>query len=336
MNIESSVFVVLILLVGFLMFVVPRLTRPDLFFAVTVSPDFRRTVEGRRIKQRYQLIVVAATAAAVLIETLARTELAAILVQTGGAALGLIMAHGMTLPHAATVSRTIEIDIAAPAERIPGGAVALLLPPFSLAVLAAWVQFNWHRLPEGFAVHWTLQGADRWVTTTPDSVHRFIGEHIFLCLMLAAGALGIIYWSRRISTMGPRAERERMFRRHAIQLILVVEYFMAAPPWIALTGGSPKLMAVWGAALAIVVFALSLRLIRSGQGGSRSAPSRNAAVGDRTPDASWKLGIIYFNPADPSILVEKRFGIGYTLNLGNLKAWAAIAVMVVIWLLFLR
>jgi uncharacterized membrane protein len=48
------------------------------------------------------------------------------------------------------------------------------------------------------------------------------------------------------------------------------------------------------------------------------------------------LGLIYFNPADPSILVEKRFGVGYTINLGNRWAWAVLAALVVIWLVALR
>ncbi len=37
--------------------------------------------------------------------------------------------------------------------------------------------------------------------------------------------------------------------------------------------------------------------------------------------------MIYVNPADPSILVEKRFGIGYTLNLGNSRSWALLALL---------
>lgn len=34
-------------------------------------------------------------------------------------------------------------------------------------------------------------------------------------------------------------------------------------------------------------------------------------------DQYWKGGLIYYNPNDPSIFVEKRFGIGYTINLAN-------------------
>ncbi|UII55227.1 DUF1648 domain-containing protein [Cytobacillus spongiae] len=34
-------------------------------------------------------------------------------------------------------------------------------------------------------------------------------------------------------------------------------------------------------------------------------------------DQYWKGGLIYFNRNDPSIFVEKRFGIGYTMNFAN-------------------
>jgi Family of unknown function (DUF5808) len=42
---------------------------------------------------------------------------------------------------------------------------------------------------------------------------------------------------------------------------------------------------------------------------------------DRTPDRCWKAGIFYVNPADPALFVEKRHGIGYTLNFGNPWSW---------------
>ncbi len=31
----------------------------------------------------------------------------------------------------------------------------------------------------------------------------------------------------------------------------------------------------------------------------------------------WKWGIFYVNRDDSALLVEKRFGVGYTLNFGN-------------------
>jgi len=37
--------------------------------------------------------------------------------------------------------------------------------------------------------------------------------------------------------------------------------------------------------------------------------------------------LLYVNPADPSILIEKRFGVGYTLNFGNRWTWVAVALV---------
>ena len=39
--------------------------------------------------------------------------------------------------------------------------------------------------------------------------------------------------------------------------------------------------------------------------------------------------IFYFNQDDPKISVPKRYGIGYTLNLGNRWSWAEVALFLV-------
>jgi uncharacterized membrane protein len=54
---------------------------------------------------------------------------------------------------------------------------------------------------------------------------------------------------------------------------------------------------------------------------------------DGTPDDCWKLGLVYFNPADPAVMVEKRFGVGYTVNFGNRALWWIVAGGVLLILL---
>jgi hypothetical protein len=41
---------------------------------------------------------------------------------------------------------------------------------------------------------------------------------------------------------------------------------------------------------------------------------------DQDDDNYWKFGLIYFNPQDPIIFLERRYGIGWTINFGNIKA----------------
>jgi uncharacterized membrane protein len=64
-----------------------------------------------------------------------------------------------------------------------------------------------------------------------------------------------------------------------------------------------------------------------GQGGARIEQARvdTPLTGGLADNEKWVLGIFYVNRDDPSILVERRFGVGYTLNFGNLKAVAVLA-----------
>jgi hypothetical protein len=57
MLLERTVNATIVLLVGAIQYAIPTLTRPDLFFAVTVQPDFRRTAEGRSIQRSYRIAV---------------------------------------------------------------------------------------------------------------------------------------------------------------------------------------------------------------------------------------------------------------------------------------
>lgn len=61
----------------------------------------------------------------------------------------------------------------------------------------------------------------------------------------------------------------------------------------------------------------------TGQGGSRIKvfKANDGSVISRDEDKYWKLGIIYYNPDDPAVWVEKRFGIGWTINFARPSGW---------------
>lgn len=63
--------------------------------------------------------------------------------------------------------------------------------------------------------------------------------------------------------------------------------------------------------------------VMTGQGGSRikvkaeEQENLNPKLIARDDDRYWKLGMLYYNPEDPTLWVEKRFGIGWTINHGH-------------------
>ncbi len=56
---------------------------------------------------------------------------------------------------------------------------------------------------------------------------------------------------------------------------------------------------------------------------------------DRQNNDLWKWGIVYYNPNDPSVWVEKRFGIGWTLNFAHKESWFIIMMILAIPIAFL-
>jgi uncharacterized membrane protein len=51
-------------------------------------------------------------------------------------------------------------------------------------------------------------------------------------------------------------------------------------------------------------------------------------------ESNWKLGIFYFNPADPRIMLPKRIKLmGWTLNFAHKQAWFVLLLILFIPLL---
>jgi uncharacterized membrane protein len=279
---------------------------------------------------RFRAIVWIATLAAVALELATSLLLGAILLQAAGYLYALFSAHQRTLAYATAPSSIVAVDLAAPAEGFPGGPLVALPPFVFLAALAIWVASHLDRLPARFPVHWGLHGADRWVVTTPTSVFGLLAVHTCLCFLPMAAAWGLLHWSRRIATGGPAAAAERHFRRRVAQLLVISAYFVVCPAWFALFAPAAIAVDIWAVSLIAVVVILTAGLVRGGQGGARSVvPATGTIAGDRTPDSCWRWGIIYVNANDPALLVEKRFGIGYTINFGHRKVWAVLALVLV-------
>jgi uncharacterized membrane protein len=81
------------------------------------------------------------------------------------------------------------------------------------------------------------------------------------------------------------------------------------------------------------VLLISAPMIYIGQQGSRiktGFPEQPTGFVNVNDDVLWKGGIFYFNRSDHSLLVAKRFGIGWTINFGNPVTWAALLGIVVV------
>jgi len=90
------------------------------------------------------------------------------------------------------------------------------------------------------------------------------------------------------------------------------------------TGGtiniSPEAYTFINIVFLVLIFIIAgITAITTGQGGSRLKNETIETVKEmnRDDDQFWKFGMIYYNKNDPSIFIEKRFGVGFTMNFAN-------------------
>lgn len=333
----------LILMIAVLFHCLPEITRRDIFFAITVDPAFRTSGEARRILWQFRIAIWANSIIAIGIVwagTASGIEwipLTGVLWQVAGMLPVFLRARKQTMAHAIAPTLRREATLA-PRSKGGVGFALLQLGPFAiLAAMAAYLNANWERIPERFPVHWGVNGRPNgWATRSLSGVYGPLVMALIICVLLGSLGYAIMIWTRHVWASGPYAQAESRFRHAQIGVLLLVEYFIAFTlsgiPLLSLRSDITRMPSITPIIAGTVVFVLAITaiLIYTGQGGARMAKSAAApsgapesvpVAGDRTPDQCWKAGMFYVNPDDPAILVEKRFGIGYTLNFGRTAAW---------------
>jgi uncharacterized membrane protein len=181
-----------------------------------------------------------------------------------------------------------------------------------------YVAARWHAVPERFPVHWDLAGrANGWGTRSIAGV--------FAPAMVSTAICLIMLWVTRRIRRTARVPPGHVALRLGTLVVLAISYVtavIAAAATITMpfsrADSSNGLFAIAAGAVIVTLTAFltaARRALRSD--GSPGGP----------PDDGWKWGLIYDNPADPSLWVPKRVGIGWTINLGHPWGWPMLIVV---------
>jgi len=306
---------------GALMLAVPNMTRRGVLFTVAVPPGFRDGPEGRRSLLAYRAFVGIAAAVALLALVFApREELGAF--TAAGPPLILCAGAWGFLQQKHKISRFAvrpprlparEVELSGDLDRIPWFAWLGAVPFAIIAAAAAFLHMNWDRIPARFPVHWDVYGEpNRWVERTTRGVYGpliFAAE--FCAFMLALSLAG--WFGTRRSPM----------RRIVLGTLIAIESMLGI--LFAGIAVNPILrLFVWFVVLG-PVFVMGIIVFLA----IHSASGVSGTV-EPAPEECWHGSMVYYNPGDPALLVEKRVGFGYTLNFGNHWSWVLAAGLVLI------
>ncbi len=82
-------------------------------------------------------------------------------------------------------------------------------------------------------------------------------------------------------------------------------------------------------ALFLTMITFMIMFIRMGQGGRNLQKLEEKDELYKDDDDKWILGGFYYNKNDPAWMVEKRTGVGWTVNFANPKSWIAMGGLII-------
>ncbi|WP_059170485.1 DUF1648 domain-containing protein [Bacillus sp. FJAT-27445] len=214
--------------------------------------------------------------------------------------------------------------------------------PFLISILSIVITLvKYQQIPERFPMKYDLNGeVKNWGIKSYRSVLAMPIMQIYLTLLFLFINTVISKAKQQVSAANPEESIRKniIFRRRwslytifvgtgVVSLFLLPQMSIIYPIDPNLHNVVPL---VFGAAVLIGSLALS---ISTGQGGSRVEVKGSGLKGkvvSRDDDRYWKLGMFYYNPNDPSIFLEKRFGIGWTNNWAHPLSWIIVLGIVLI------
>ena len=204
----------------------------------------------------------------------------------------------------------------------------------ALLVIAATVVIgvvSYPSMPGTLAVHYGASGVpDRLAAKSIGTAFSLVFVQFGVTALLAGIAAGIhrsrpdidpahpagsARWHRRYRSLGVKA---------LLGLVAMIDLGMLGSSLLMWTGTvtpwAPLVVAL--PILAAVVVAVTV-LARNNREPDGSEP--DTGLVHRDDDRNWRGGLIYINREDPTLMVPRRFGLGWTLNFGNPAALMLLA-----------
>lgn len=344
MNGDTLILLLTWLFIAGLLIIQPWFTRRNVLFGVVFgSTEIWQNEESRQIRRRYLVQmsggVILLTAVEALFDLLSKydTNGKVIAFFIGNAALFALGTAAFIAGHTATmrlknsladngelVTNKVSVDLSMTDQRtvLPAGWLLLLLPVLLAGFLVALIGYP--AMAEKLPVHYGFTAVDGWTAKSWLAVLTPLLIDLVLTLIILISSL----FTRRApaSVRGnPDVAPGAYFFRKMILFFLIgigavmqlsfllmeIGFLRPVPPLLFEIPGLLSLLAT------PVLFVVYFRFIRVKK-------PRGPVLED---DAKWVMGMFYYNPGDPSPFIEKRTGIGFTLNFARPAAWIILAAI---------
>ncbi|TFJ44026.1 hypothetical protein CKN80_08980 [Carnobacterium divergens] len=249
------------------------------------------------------------------------------------------------LPRPAMIEEEIVVDTSYRNNRlvIPGSVI--IITNFLLILITVCITFaNFDKIPPIIPTHWTVGNvADGFAEKSVKSLLALPALQVVLMVVMYLSNYSFQKAKQQInaSKISVSIHQNQAFRfAWSVYLLLVsilIQCLLMLIQFISIFDLMDKLnveFIIIGFVGLVIAGSLFLT-VKYGQGGERyrkldPSQSENQVVATYDDDTHWKLGVFYFNPKDPAIWVEKRFGIGTSMNFARGQSWGMMIGIIVL------
>lgn len=330
--------------------IIPYLSPPDVQFGVRLPKDFTGRREIKRVRMEYSIL----TALLQLSVLIAYFWLSPHLPSLLEVFVPLAIVPLGFLTYFRTRKKTLEIRGPVDTTQAGGGKVVAYIPRISYRWAPMWFIIPWVELavftaigiwyyphvPQIMAVHYGANGQANGFAiksyTSAFTLLLFVYLPSIVILEAAAYSIMRVLPDRNSATPRKSGMQMRGFNGAMYRLFITVAAIIGLSAFISsmrewgMIPGLPILVSVIPSfSIVPVVLLFTMKTGQSGwklYPGATERPTGNKEAQD---DSQWAGGLLYHNKEDRSLIVPKRYGIGYTLNFARKSTWIIIGILAV-------
>jgi len=344
MNTILYMFIHLIMLVSFI--IVPRISRQDIEFGVTIPSSAKSDPAVLAIRKRFYLLAcivgVVVIGFQILIKGPETTFMLILMTSLVAYVLVYMIAYNQMkdLKKKAewTISdQKVHVDMMFRKRKITVSSKWYLSYFFIVLITIGTAVYNFNGLPENIVIQMNAASGEMQLMEKGKALVFLICMQIFV--------MGLMIFVQHIIKQAKQslnAENIEASIRSNVNfryITSVIIFFLGLAIGITMYMSLLFSMGIIKNVSVVVIttfvltfmptFVLIVYSVKLGQDGSRlmDVKSDQIQVDD---DIYWKFGMFYYNSNDPSVFVGKRVGLGWTVNFARWQSWAMLGILVVI------
>lgn len=215
-----------------------------------------------------------------------------------------------------------------------------LFPIIVVLGLVVYTFFQYDKLPNEIPTHWGLNGEpDIFSEKSPFKVIQLLMILFILQMMFLGFQIALKYSGIKLSATNLNASKKRQVALRGYTswfLFYTVVIITLLFAFLHLQMIHPDLFPKYMMTFLPLILMFSILggtivlLVKVGLSDKDSDVLVSEPIMDKDEDKYWKGGLLYFNKNDPSIFVEHRFGVGFTMNFANPKAYILLLAPIIL------